>query len=185
MRKDDLFLASSIGLILGLVIGLFVTNYKLFEIELKINLIEFTIGCGTAFLAYYLATTIQSFKNNSLSLVNYLQPKVNLINTDWESFKNVNLIFQNDLEVRVLSKYSKSFYLGINNLKIAYRTFGLSLSNLELYENKFELIEIYLQTLPKQNNRIELVWDSLKYDALVKDMQIQFFILIRELYDNL
>lgn len=156
MKKGNNFWFSLICFIGGSLTCYFALQYKLFEIDAKLNIPETLISIGTAAIGLYIANTIQKKLTKNQNQYTYVEGKLDAI---WSGFNNFSqtILYNDNIEVHAVSKYSKEAIHSIGFIKNILTSYELNISCVSELENELENFESFILALPISSNIISTI----------------------------
>ena len=154
MKRDNCYWYSSLSFLLGTIICYIALQFKYFDIDLEINLVNTLISITTLAVGAFIAITIQKRFNHGQNNYAFIKDKFENLWIAFNSFSD-NLNSSENIPLSTMTAFTKNAYSQINFLKIIYNSFGVNDKLIVKLENSVDEFE-YILNLPIKDNIINL-----------------------------
>lgn len=179
------FLFHLMGVIIGLLLGLFIKNFPFIELETKTDfgeVLNFLISLGTLLTAIFIAKNIDRKKKAEEYYFQYLMAEFEIFK---EFTKKVNdLVSKNEIPIYEINYALKELFIHLDNLKA-------SISKIDP-DNKFSeisVLRVHIRQLCTENSIIPIGENYIRYSdsTLIIDEDIITYqeLRIEEIRNNL
>ncbi len=173
--KNKEFHSRLLFFILGAILCYISTQYKFFNINLEINVVEFSLSALTLLLGLYIADVIQKKQTKNQNIYSFLESKINDI---WLSHSNFILLLKEPkIDLNSVVGYHKDLTRKISFLSTLFSSFELDNNLVSILEISVDDIETLLTSQKMTHNVVNLenihpeINDLvLKADASLKDI---------------
>ncbi|HRF22991.1 MAG TPA: hypothetical protein PLR98_02475 [Chitinophagaceae bacterium] len=183
MKKGNKLWFNVIWFLAGSFTCYITLQYTFFEIDAKLNIPETLISIGTAIIGLYIANTIQKRLTKNQNQYTYVEGKLDAI---WAGFNNFSqgVLYNDSIEVNVLSKYSKEAIHSIGFVKSILISYELNVTCVSELETELESFEAYLLSLPISANIISTIQSKSDVEGKIVSLN-QCFAKVLKLIHNI
>jgi hypothetical protein len=178
MKKEINWWVGLLGFIAGSLICYIALQFSLFEIDFEIKVVESLISIGTAIIALYIAISIQRRLAKNQNQYTYVEKKIDNLWSNFNAFSQ-SISFNDNIEVSVVSKYSKEALHTISFVKDIFSSYELNLDCITNLETKIDDFDKYILALPINDNIISLSENKSIIDAKIHDINQSFSIVLK------
>lgn len=183
MKKENNYWFLSLSFLLGALFCYSFTQYEYFLINTEINAIETFMSVITALVGFYIAISIQKKITRSQNQYSFIQSK---LDTLWSEFNNFSQIlnFDNNIELIVLTKFTKDSYQSISFLKNIYAAYDLKDNSLTNLEKNIEEFEKYICALPISDNVYSILENKTEINNQILSISKSFRVILKEINNS-
>lgn len=153
-------------------------QFSLFKIDFEIKVVESLISIGTAIIALYIAISIQRRLTRNQNQYTYVEKKIDNLWSNFNTFSQ-SISFNDNIEVSVVSKYSKEALHTISFVKDIFSSYDFKIECVTDLETKIEILDTYILTLPILDNIISISENKSEIAAKIHDVNQSFSIVLK------
>ena len=178
MKKGINWWVGILGFLTGSLICYIALQFSLFEIDFEVKVVESLISIGTAIIALYIAISIQRRLAKNQNQYTYVEKK---IDTLWSCFNTFSqsISFNDNIEVSVVSKYTKEALHTISFVKNIFSSYDLDIDCVIDLETTIETIDAYILALPIFNNIISISDKKTEIEAKILEINQSFSSILK------
>ncbi len=153
-------------------------QFSLFKIDFEIKVVESLISIGTAIIALYIAISIQRRLAKNQNQYTYVEKKIDNLWSNFNTFSQ-SISFNDNIEVSVVSKYSKEALHTISFVKDIFSSYDFKIECVTDLETKIEILDTYILTLPILDNIISISENKSEIAAKIHDVNQSFSSILK------
>lgn len=178
MKKGNNLLSSILWFLAGSIASYFTLQFSLFDIDYEIKIIDTLVSVGTAIIALYVAITIQRKFTKNQNQYTYVERKIDAL---WANFNNfsMSLIFNDNVELNIVSKYSKELLHSVSFLKNIFTAYELDSNCILVLESKFDDLDQFVLSLEISENIISLASEKVTVQNKIADINLSFSLVLK------
>ena len=179
MRKENRIWINLFFFIIGILLCYIFLQFKLFKINLEINIINTIISLITAAIGVYIAISIQKRLNQGQNNYSFIKDKFENLWINFNSFSD-ELKSSNSLPLGIMTSYTKKTYSSIEFIYCIYDSFELDKQYIVELENKIDVLEATLNG-PINQNIINLIPIKTRVMADIKNINEIFMKILKQI----